>query len=303
MTASSRLQTLLAAGHFVLSAELTPPRHHNLRPFMAIATRLKACVDIIQINDNALAQARLSNLVAAQFVWHAGIEPVVQMTLRHRNRIALQSDLLGLAALGINNLIVVGGYPCSIGSDPQAQDAQDMSTTEAIAAINKLTKCGYLFNGDKIALAPEFFLGTVAFTEVRPQEIEANLDNLEAKIDGGAKFVQLQASFELESLQRWMAEAVKRGLHRKAYFIAAMYPFKSAKELSLLHKLARIQVPDWLFAKVNRNKAASLQFNQELVTGIRAIEGVKGLHFRSAHARNCISQLVESAKLRESIAA
>lgn len=161
MTASCRLQTLLAAGHFVLSAELTPPRHHNMRPLLALANRLKADVDVIQINDNALAQARLSNLIAAQFIWHTGIEPIVQMTLRHRNRVALQSDLLGLAALAIRNVIVVGGYPCSMGSDPQAQDAQDMSTMEAIAAISNLTEHGRMFNGDKVMIKPEFFVGTL----------------------------------------------------------------------------------------------------------------------------------------------
>jgi methylenetetrahydrofolate reductase (NADPH) len=303
MTASCRLRTLLAAGHFVLSAELTPPRHHNLRSLMRTATKLQEHMDVIQINDNALAQARLSNLVAAQFVWHAGIEPIVQMTLRHRNRIALQSDLLGLAALGIHNLIVVGGYPCSMGTDPQAQDAQDMSTTEAIAAINNLTERGCMFNGEKIISTPDFFIGTVAFTEIKPENIEASLDNLSAKIDCGVKFVQLQATFDLECLQRWMAEAVNRGMHRKAYFIAAMYPFKSTKELSLLHELARLNVPEWLFTKVAQSECASFEFNLDLIARIKAIEGIRGLHFRSAHARNCIAQLVESAKLREAIAA
>jgi methylenetetrahydrofolate reductase (NADPH) len=300
MTASCRLQTLLAAGHFVLSAELTPPRHHNLRPLMAIASKLTPYLDVIQINDNALAQARLSNIVAAQFVWHAGIEPIVQMTLRHRNRIALQSDLLGLAALGIRNLMIVGGYPCSMGSDPEAKDAQDMKTIDAIAAINNLTERGYMFNGEKIMLAPDLFLGTVAYTEVKPQALDASLDNLEAKINCGAKFVQLQASFDLESIQRWMAEVVKRGLHRKAYFLAALYPFKCEKELILLSRLAGVNIPKWLFTQVRQDKSASFDFNLELTTGIQAIEGIRGLHFRSIHARNCIPQLVTSARLRES---
>lgn len=303
MTASCRLQTLLAAGHFVLSAELTPPRHHNLRPLMAIATKLKAYIDVIQINDNAQAQARLSNLVAAQFIWHAGIEPVVQMTLRHRNRIALQSDLLGLAALGIRNLVVVGGYPCSMGSDPEAKNAQDMSSIKAIAAINNLTKRGCMFNGEKIMSSPDFFLGTVAFTEVQPQNIEASLDNLETKINCGAKFVQLQSSFNLDSLQRWMAEAVKRKLHQKAYFLAAMYPFKCEKELNLLHKSTGLKVPDWLFAQIRCDKSASFEFNLELIQGIRAIEGIRGLHFRSIHSQNSITQLVTAANIRSSIAA
>jgi methylenetetrahydrofolate reductase (NADPH) len=303
MTFSCRLQTLLTAGHFVLSAELTPPRHHNMRPLMAIAEKLKADIDIIQINDNALAQARLSNIVAAQFIWHAGMEPIVQMTLRHRNRIALQSDLLGLAALGIRNLLVISGYPCSMGTDPQARDAQDMSTIEAIAAINNLTTSGRLFNGDKVMLNPDFFIGTVAFTDIEPKYIAGSLDNLEAKIECGAKFVQLQATFNLESLQRWMEEAVRRGLHRRASFLAAMYPFKSESELNLLRKLPGLNIPDGLIARISQHKSESFQFNLELISGIQSIKGVDGLHFRSIYSHNCIAQLVNSARLRDSIAA
>jgi methylenetetrahydrofolate reductase (NADPH) len=303
MTSSCRLQTLLTAGHFVLSAELTPPRHHNMRPLMAIAAKLKPDVDVIQINDNTLAQARLSNIVAAQFIWHAGLEPIVQMTLRHRNRVALQSDLLGLAALGIRNLVIISGYPCSMGTDPKARDAQDMSTIEAIAAINKLTTSGRMFNGDKVMLNPEFFIGTVAFPETEPKNMAAGLDNLEAKIDCGAKFVQLQATFDLEYLQRWMEEVVRRGLHHKASFLAGMYPFKSESELNLLRKLPNLNVPDWLVARISQHKAASFQFNLELIAGIQAIKGIEGLHFRSIYSHNCISQLVNSARLRDSIAA
>jgi methylenetetrahydrofolate reductase (NADPH) len=303
MTASCCLQTLLTAGHFVLSAELTPPRHHDMRPLMAIAHRLKDDVDVMQISDNALAQARLSNLVAAQFVWHAGIEPIVQMTLRHRNRIALQSDLLGLAALGIRNLVVVGGYPCSVGTDPEAQDAQDMNTIEALAAINNLTTRGEMFNGDKVMSNPDFFVGTIASAEVDPKGVAASLDHLEAKIECGAKFVQLQATFDLESLQRWMKEVVRRGLHRKAHFLAAIYPFKSVSELNLLSKLPGSNVPDWLLTRVSQNRSASFQFNLELIEGIQATEGVKGLHFRSIHSRNCIGRLVESSRLRDTVAA
>jgi methylenetetrahydrofolate reductase (NADPH) len=178
-----------------------------------------------------------------------------------------------------------------------------MSTLEAIAAINNLTVNGRMFNGDKIMFNPKFFLGTVAFTGVQPKDLEASLDHLEAKIDCGAKFVQLQATFDLESLQRWMAEAVKRDLHHKVHFLTAMCPFKSAKELNLLSKLPGLDIPDWLFTKVSQHKSASLQFNLQLMAEIQAIEGIKGLHFRSVHSRNCIEQLVESARLRDSIAA
>lgn len=250
--------------------------------------------------ESRLAITRLSNTIAAQFVWHAGIEPVVQMTLRHRNRVALQSDLLGLAALGIRNLVIVGGYPCSIGSDPEAKDVNDINTTEAIAAINRLITCGQLFNGDRMIYAPDFYLGTVAFPTIEPNELKKSIDIVETKIDRGAKFVQLQASFEIEPMRQWMAEALRRGLHRKAHFLAAIYPFDSCRELELLQQIPGLNVPETLidYLRNHKNKFAGLNFNIELVRGIRAIEGIRGLHFRSLGYRNNITQIIKSARLR-----
>ncbi|HEY9597518.1 MAG TPA: methylenetetrahydrofolate reductase, partial [Cyanophyceae cyanobacterium] len=158
----NQLQLLLAAGHFVLSAELTPPRHYKIHSFIANAEKIAPYVDVIQVNDNAMAQARLSTLVAAQLLLRSNLEPVIQLTLRHRNRIALQSDLLGFAALGIRNIIVLGGYPCSIGSDPDAKDATDLSVNDTIAAIHRLTSRGQLFNGQIIAPPPGFYIGAIA---------------------------------------------------------------------------------------------------------------------------------------------
>jgi methylenetetrahydrofolate reductase (NADPH) len=299
MTSSSRLQTLLAAGHFVISAELTPPRHYNMRPFVAKASKIKTDVDIVQVNDNVLAQARLSSTIAAQFIWHTGIEPLVQMNLRHRNRIALQSDLLGLAALGIRNLLIMGGYPCKFGTDPEAKDVSDINTNQAIAAIDRLVTKGYLFNGDRIVPKPNFYVGTIASVESEPTKLEKSMTILETKIECGAKFVQLQATFEIESLRLWMAEVVRRGLHRKAHFLAAIYLFDSCRELELLQKLPGLNIPQTVFKYLDRNsKFAGLDFNLQLIRGIKAIEGIRGLHFRSLGYQNSLSKVIDLAGLR-----
>jgi methylenetetrahydrofolate reductase (NADPH) len=300
MTGSSRLQTLLAAGHFVVSAELTPPRHYNMRPFVAKANKIRTDVDVVQVNDNVLAQTRLSSTIASQFVWHSGIEPVVQMSLRHRHRIALQSDLLGLAALGIGNLLIMGGYPCTLGTDPEAKDVSDINTNQAIAAINKLVTNGQLFNGDRIVPAPNFYLGTIASHTCDRTELEKSMANLETKIECGAKFIQLQATFELESLRQWMTEIVRRGLHRQAHFLASIYLFDSCRELELLQKIPGLKIPEKLFQHLNRKngKHAGLNFSLDLIAGIRAIEGIRGIHFRSLGYRNNFSQIIDLAGLR-----
>lgn len=233
---STRLETLLNAGEFVVSAELTPPRHYDTTHLMEAAKTIAPYVDVVQINDNLLSQARLSNLVVAHFLQQAGLEPVVQFTLRHRNRIALQSDLLGFAAFGIRNVIVLGGYPCSIGTDPDAKDASDIGSVDAIAAIHNLTTHGEMFNGDAIAPAPDFYVGTIDFPCATPEDLDKSMARLTAKIDSGAKYIQVQAIFDLAPMERWMAEVRARGLHHRAHFIAAIFPFSGAKRLEFCKK-------------------------------------------------------------------
>jgi methylenetetrahydrofolate reductase (NADPH) len=296
----TRLETLLKAGEFVVSAELTPPRHYDTTKFMQTAHTVASHVDVVQINDNLLSQARLSNLVAAHLVQQAGLEPVVQFTLRHRNRIALQSDLLGLAALGIRNIIVLGGYPCAIGTDPDAKDASDISSVDAIAAIHKLTHQGELFNGDVIDPAPDFYVGTIDFP-CADQDLDKSMARLAAKIESGAQYIQVQAIFDLAPMQRWMAEVRSRGLHKKAHFIAAIFPFSGLKRLEFLQKIPGLTVPDALIQRIqdNDSDAESLKITQELIEGIRSIEGIRGLHMRSIGAEDWVTRIVQAAGLRQ----
>lgn len=298
---TSRLQTLLNAGQFVVSAELTPPRHYNVLPLIDRAEKIAPYVDVVQINDNVLSQARLSNVVAGNVIRQAGIEPVVQFSLRHKNRIALQSDLLGLAALGIRNVIVLGGYPCSIGTDPDAKDATDLSTVEAIAAIHNMTTHGRMFNGDVIKPAPDFYVGTIAFPSAQPDELDESIARLEAKINSGARYIQLQATFDLASMEQWMAEVVKRGLDKRAHFIGAIFPFTSLKGLEFLQRIPGLSVPEALLRRVSSENSMSecIKATLELIDGIRAIEGIRGLHLRSLRSSHGISLILQLARVRQ----
>lgn len=298
---TTRLQTLLNAGEFVISAELTPPRHHDTTQFLKAAQTVASCVDVVQVNDNLLSQARLTNLVAAQLAQQAGLEPVVQFTLRHRNRIGLQSDLLGFAALGIRNVIVLGGYPCSIGTDPDAKDASDIGSVEAIAAIHRLTTHGELFNGDRIQPPPDFYVGTIDFPCSNPADLEKSMARLTAKIDGGARYIQVQAIFDLEPMHRWMEEVRARGLHQRAHFIAAIFPFSGSQRLEFLQTIPGLSVPDRLIDRIRTHDsdAESLNITLELIEGIRSIEGIHGLHMRSIGAEDWVPRIVEASGLRK----
>jgi methylenetetrahydrofolate reductase (NADPH) len=300
MIAANRLRTLLNAGHFVVSAELTPPRHYKVKPLLSKAEKIAAHVDVVHLNDNTLSQARLSNVVAARLIQQMGIEPVVQLTPRHKNRIALQSDLLGLAALGISNIMVLGGYPCSIGSDPEAKEANDISAIDAIAAIHNLTTYGKMFNGDAIAPAPNFYIGTIASPYTAPDKLDESMALLEAKINRGARYIQLQATFDLAAMQQWMAEVVKRGLHQRVHFIGAVFPFSSWKGLEFLQKIPGFTIPNEVVERIRSGncKSESLKVTLELIQGMQAIEGIRGIHLRLIGSSNC-SEIVELAGLRQ----
>ncbi|MGG6265205.1 methylenetetrahydrofolate reductase [Leptolyngbya sp. AN03gr2] len=289
----NKLQTLLTAGHFIISAELNPPRHYNIDTFIARAHQMKPHVDVIQVSDNALGQARLSSVVAAYFLQRIDIEPVVQFSLRHRNRIALQGDLLSLAALEIRNLIVLRGYPCSIGSDPDAKDATDLEPIAAIAAIHRLTETGQLFNGEAIRPAPDFYMGTIAAPQ-NQSSLDASIDDLETKINQGAKYIQLQAVFELESLEHWMTAVRDRKLHQRAHFLASMYPFRSLKALEhLAARLPGMTVPTALMTRISASRntqAECMKTTIDLAQGISRIEGIRGLHLRSMWLGENIAQ-------------
>lgn len=294
----NRFQTLLTAGHFVISAELTPPRHYQTGLLTTSVERIADYVDVVQINDNAMAQARLSSLVAAQVIQNSKLETVVQVTLRHRNRVALQSDLLGLAALGIQNIMILGGHPCSVGSDPDAKDVADLTASDAIAAVHRLTTQGELFNGQAITPPPPFYVGTIAIPTL--SNLEASLAQLTERIAQGAKYIQLQATFDLNTIEQWMAAVRARRLHQQAHFLAGFYPFSGLRTLQQLRQLPGVTVPESLVERLARSpnqRTESLKANLELLAGMRAIEGIHGLHFRAIPVKSWLPQM--SALLRQ----
>jgi methylenetetrahydrofolate reductase (NADPH) len=299
MAINSSLKDLLDGGRFVVSAELTPPRGWDLSAMLEHAARMGPHVDVVQLNDQLLSNARLCTLVAAHKVHQLGLEPVLQFALRHRNRIAVQSDLLGMAALGLQNLIVLGGYPIAIGSDPGAVDATDLNPVEALRLINRLSTIGALFNGDPLPKAPDFYPGTIEIPCTSEADIPKSLEKLAAKIEAGAHYIQVQAVFDLMPMQRWMKAVVACGLHRRAYFIAAVFPFSGSERLKFLQKVPGLYIPDHLIERVSREggEAAAFDITLELIRGILEIDGLRGLHLRSIGAESWVPELLERAGL------
>jgi methylenetetrahydrofolate reductase (NADPH) len=289
---------LLDSDQFIISAELTPPRHYDLTDFMRKAEIVNEYVHVLQINDHLLSHARLTNLVVGQQCKLAGMETVMQFTLRHKNRIALQGDLLGYAALGLRNIIVLGGYPCSLGNDPKAKDASDIGSVEAIRKISEMTREGKLFNGDIISPPPVFKIGVIDFP-CTPDRMEKSFDRLEKKIEAGADFVQVQAVFETAPMHRWMEEVVRRKLHLKVRFIGAVFPFTGLERLHVLGEIPGLEIPESLLQRIQQknNESESLAVTLELIAAIRQMEGISGIHIRSIGVEDWVPRIIEASGL------
>ncbi len=289
---------LLDSGQFILSAELTPPRHYDLSDFLHKAEIVEQYVDVLQINDHLLSKARITNLVVGQYCKSQGMDPVLQFTLRHKNRIAIQGDLLGLAASGIENIIVLGGYPCSLGEDHSAKNVNDINCLEAVEKISRLTREGKLFNGDQILPPPKFRIGIIDFP-CDSTQTERHLDRLEAKIEAGAEFVQLQAIFELESMHKWMEEIEKRQLHKKARFFGAVFPFNGLERLKVLSEIPGLKIPSEVVQRMQKNNCSKegLDITIELMKGLHRMEGISGIHIRSVGAEDWVPRIVEASGL------
>ncbi|GAB4515415.1 MAG: methylenetetrahydrofolate reductase [Haliangiales bacterium] len=294
-----RLQNTLESDSFLLSAELTPPRGIDLSEMLGHARAVAPYVDVVQINDSLLARARCSTLVAAMKVDELGVEPVLQFSLRHRNRIQVQNDLLGIAAVGLRNLIVLGGYPIHIGSDPEALDATDIRGPDAIRAVSRFATEGRMFNGDSLDARPDLFIGSIEIPCMEERDIPASIDKLTARIDAGARFIQVQAIFDMEPMRAWMAAVRDAGLHERAHFIAAVFPFSGAERLRFLQKVPGLCIPEHVFRRIERERdgSESLRYTVELIDGIRAIPGIKGLHLRSISAESWVPRILSEAGL------
>lgn len=292
MTVSfTRLQTLLDAGEFVVSAGFQP-QHHDPVKLMAVTEIIAPFVDVVQISHHLLTQVRPSCLVAV--LQHTRLEPVVQLTLRRRNSIAPQPNLLEFAGLGIRNLIVQEPVPCWFEFVPQKTIGY-LDTVEAIAAVRGLPHSEKWLGSAHAAV--DFYVGAVASCPA-PANFSVGLDQLAAAIEQGAGYIQVQTPLDLPALEQWMAAVRSRGLHKRAHFMAAML-LLDHQQLAWLP--AQSGSPELLLEQIHggNSDAVSLKTLLERIEQIRAIEGIRGLHLQPVGTEAWIPQIVQAAGLRQ----
>jgi methylenetetrahydrofolate reductase (NADPH) len=294
--AISNLQRVLEAGYFSVTAEIGPPMSAN-----ADFVRRKACdmlglVDAANITDNQTAMVRMSSIAAAYLVQQEGLEAVVQMTCRDRNRIAIQSDLLGAYALGLKNVLCLSGDHQSFGNHPQSKNVYDIDSIQLINALRAMKEDKVFMCGKSVKTPAEFFIGATANPFADPEELQ--FIRLHKKIGAGARFIQTQAIYDIEKFGRWMEKVRKAGLHDKAFILAGVLVNKSVKSIEMTKKVAGMDVPDIFVERMSRaasQEEEGVNIALELIDEIRKIEGVKGIHIMAVGWEEIVPTIIRKA--------
>jgi methylenetetrahydrofolate reductase (NADPH) len=296
-----KLQTNLKAGRFVITAELQPPLSCDPEALLQQALPLRDLADAINITDGAGARAHLSALASATILAQHGIEPVLQITCRDRNRIALQSDLLGAAALGIGNLLMLRGDDPSAGDQPEAAAVFDLDSRALLATARAIRDRGTLPGGQKISGRASFFLGAAD----TPFDPPANWrpQALTAKIAAGAQFVQTQFCMDMSVLSRYLRRLADHGITEQLYILVGIAPLRSARSARWMrHHLVGTIIPDSLLARLQGATNPTAEGGRicvELLEELVAMPGVAGAHIMAPGNEAAIPHiLLEAAGIR-----
>jgi methylenetetrahydrofolate reductase (NADPH) len=296
----SRLQTLFEQGEFVVTGEIGPPKSANGQGIRKHTKHLLGCCDAINLTDNQTAIVRLSSIAAGVHVIQAGGEPIVQMTCRDRNRIAIQSDLLGAYSLGMKNVLCLAGDHQSFGNHPTAANVYDVDAIQLIRMVKRMRDEKVFACGEEIKNnEPRFFIGAVANPFADPFEVRVY--RMEKKINAGAQFFQTQIIFDLERFERFMELARERGLHERAYIMAGVMPVKSAKVAGYMQKyVSGMIVPDEMVQRLKKAEdqaAEAVEICVEQIKHIMNIKGVKGVHIMAVGWEEIVPTIVEKCGL------
>jgi methylenetetrahydrofolate reductase (NADPH) len=292
------LKEKIESGKFIVCGEIGPPKSCDGDVIREKSKYFKGVVDAVNITDNQTAIVRLSSIVSAKILLEEGVEPIMQMTCRDRNRIAIQSDLLGAAALGIHNLLCLTGDYQKFGDQPEAKGVFDLDSVQLIATAAKMNS-GFLLSEQEMKKAPDFLIGAAANPFAEP--FEMRLIRLHKKVKAGARFIQTQPVFDMDIFTRWMEKVVEMGLHEKCAILAGVMPVKSVKALYHMKKeVPGVKIND---EYINRLENASdpkeegVKIVIEMIKALQKIKGVRGIHIMPVMWESITPVIVKEAGL------
>jgi 5,10-methylenetetrahydrofolate reductase len=312
MASGSNLEKVLRAGHFAVTGELGPPTSADRQVVEEKARFFRDTVDAINITDNQTAVVRMSSISVAALLLQMGLEPVVQMTARDRNRIAIQSDLLGAWALGARNLLCLTGDYMTFGNHPTARGVFDMDSLQMLATVRDMRDRGVVQSGDEMDVPPRFFIGAAANPFAPPFDFRPH--RLAKKVEAGADFIQTQIVYNVERFAEYMKRAGDLGLLDRVYVLAGVTPIKSVGAARYMaSQVPGLEVPDEIVQRMvdsgagipkedkETRRAArrqeGLDICVEIIQQVREIPGVAGIHVMAIEWEEAVPTIVERAGL------
>lgn len=301
MTVKNNLKKVFENSGFAVTAECGPPKGADPEAIMKKAELLKGKVDAVNVTDNQTAIVRMSSLATCSLLLKAGIEPILQMVVRDRNRIALQSDILGAAAIGINNVLCLSGDHQSFGNQPQAMGVFDLDSVQFLNVVKNMRDNGKILGGEDLTKSPDMFIGAAANPFADP--LEFRVVRLAKKIAAGADFIQTQCIYNFEKFEKWLVMARDRGLTEKAYIMGGVTPLKSPGMAKYMkNKVAGMDVPEDIIKRMegvarDKQKEEGIKICVETIQRLKELDGVKGVHIMAIEWEEAVGEIAEKAGL------
>lgn len=301
MKSGSNLEKVLTAGHFAFTGELGPPRGTDAGEVRKKAAHLKGMVDAVNITDNQTAVVRMSSWAASIIILQEGLEPNYQMVCRDRNRLAMQSDILGAYALGIRNMLCLSGDHQKFGDHPQAKGVFDIDSMQLIGMVKCMRDEGKFLGGTEIGHPPKIFIGAAANPFADP--FEWRVHRLAKKIKAGVDFIQTQCIYNMDKFRTWVQQANDMGLTEKVYILAGVTPMKSVGMAKYMkNNVPGMDVPDELIKRlqgVDKKMQADegIKIACEQIEEFKQLKGVAGVHLMAIEWEHKVPEIAERAKM------
>jgi methylenetetrahydrofolate reductase (NADPH) len=298
-TSPGRFERVLRAGGFAVTTELAPPDSADPEDVYKRARVFDGYVDAINATDGSGANCHMSSLAVCSLLTRIGYAPIMQIACRDRNRIAIQGDILGGAAMGVCNILCLTGDGVQAGDHPQAKPVFDLDSVSLLDMARNLRDEHCFQSGRKISFAPRVFLGAAENPSSLPHEWRAQ--RLAKKVAAGAQFIQTQYCYDLPLLRSFMQQVEALGLFGKVYILAGVGPLRSAKTAEWMrNNVPGVHVPDALIARLSGAKDQAregLNICIELIQSIREVRGISGVHVMAYRQEESVADIVERSRI------
>jgi methylenetetrahydrofolate reductase (NADPH) len=291
----------LASGELAVTSECGPPRGCRPEKVTEKAALLKDHVDGINVTDNQTAMVRMSSCTAGILIKQMGLDPIIQMVSRDRNRLAMQSEILGAYSFGINTMLCLSGDHAKFGDHPMAQGVFDIDSVQMIKMVQQMRDKGLFQGGAKIDGPPKMFIGAAANPFADPFELRVM--RLAKKVKAGVDFIQTQCIFNLDKFEEWMKGVVDRGLDEQVHILAGITPMKSVGMARYMkNKVPGMDIPDDVIKRLEgvpkeQQPEEGIKMAVEAIERLKQVKGVHGFHIMAIEWEEKVPQIVEKAGL------